>query len=249
MTQSGAAGPIPRPAGYHVKVPGFEGPLDLLVQLAHQGKIDLADVSLSDLTNEFLAKTRASLDLNEATEALWMLAALVEMKAKALLPKPAPIEAPPESGATDLPEKLEERLADYRAYKEAAEALRALEELQQSIFSRTPSERPPELILEGVTVEDLFKAFQTVLTRVKKSRAAEVADEPVRVADRKVAIVDVVRAARDGVEFDVLFAGTVSLVFVIVTFLALLDLIKDRVIRVYQSAPLAPIRLFAVIAP
>jgi len=83
-----------------VKVPGFEGPLDLLVQLAHQGKVDLTDVSLSELANEFLTKTKGALDLNEATEALWMLATLVEMKAKALLPKPAPIEAPPETAAT-----------------------------------------------------------------------------------------------------------------------------------------------------
>lgn len=249
MTQPAAPGPIPRPTGYHVQVPGFEGPLDLLVQLAHQGKIDLADVSLSALADEFLAKTKTALDLNEATEALWMLAALVEMKAKTLLPKPAPIEAPPEAGAGDLPEKLEARLADYRAYKEAADALRALEELQQNIFSRTLPERPPELILEGVTVDDLFKAFQAVLTRVRKSRSAEVADEPVRVADRRAAILEVLRAAPNGVEFSALFAETVSLVFVIVTFLALLDLIKDRAVGVEQSAPLAAIRVFAVNAP
>jgi segregation and condensation protein A len=232
-----------------VRVPGFEGPLDLLVQLAHQGKIDLADVSLSELTNEFLAKTKAALDLNEATETLWMLAALVEMKAKALLPKPEPIEAPPVAGTSDLPEKLEERLADYRAYKGAADALRALEELQQSIFSRTPPERRPELILEGVTVDDLFKAFQAVLTRARKNLTTEVADEPVRVADRKVAILKVLRAAPNGVEFTALFAEGVSLVFVIVTFLALLDLINDRMVGVEQSAPLAAIRVFAVVVP
>jgi segregation and condensation protein A len=249
VTQPTSKGPIPRPAGYQVKVPGFEGPLDLLVQLAHQGKIDLTEVSLSELTNDFLAKTRAEIDLNEATEALWMLAALVEMKAKALLPKPVPIEAPPEAESRDLPEKLEERLADYRAYKEAADALRALEELQRDIFSRAPAEHPPELILEGVTVDDLFKAFQSVLTRVKKTRAAEVADEPVRVADRKVAILEALRAAPGGLEFNRLFPETASLVVVIVTFLALLDLIKDRAVGVQQGAPLAPIRLFAVGAP
>jgi segregation and condensation protein A len=249
VTQPPPKGPLPRPAGYQVKVPGFEGPLDLLVQLAHQGKVDLTDVSLFELTNEFLVKTKSTLELNEATEALWMLAALVEMKAKGLLPKPAPSEPPPEAESSDLPEKLEERLADYRAYKEAAEALRALEEVQQNVFSRTPAERPPELILEGVTVDDLFKAFQAVLTRVRKSQAAEVADEPVRVADRRVAILEALRAAPGGVEFERLFPQTASLVFIIVTFLALLDLIKDRAVGVQQSAPLAPIRLFAVTAP
>jgi segregation and condensation protein A len=232
-----------------VKVAGFEGPLDLLVQLAHQGRIDLTDVSLSELASEFLVKTRSALDLNEATEALWMLAALVEMKAKALLPKPVAVEPPPETETGSLPEKLEERLADYRAYKEAADALRALEEVQQNVFSRAPTERPVELILEGVTVDDLFKAFHAVLTRVKKNRQAEVADEPVRVADRRIAILDALRAAPNGVEFNTLFPHTASLVFIIVTFLALLDLIKDRAVGVQQSAPLAPIKLFAVAAP
>jgi segregation and condensation protein A len=235
-----------RSVGYTVKVPGFEGPLDLLVTLAHQGKVDLATIPLAEVTRDFLARTRESLDLNEATEALWMLAALVEMKAKLLLPKAPPPEPLPETGESDLPERLEERLAEYRQFRDAAEALRALEDLQQRIYMRPPEGEPPELLLEGVTLDDLFRAFEAVLTRARKNRAAEVADEPVRVADRKAAILEALARVPQGLEFSRLFAGRVSTVFIVVTFLALLELIKEHKVRAQQAGPLSPILLVVV---
>jgi segregation and condensation protein A len=239
--------PISRGAAdYTVKVPGFEGPLDLLVTLAHQGKIDLATISLADLTAEYLERTRRSLDLGEATEALWMLAALVEMKAKLLLPKAPPPEPLPETEGGELPEQLEEKLVEYRAFKEAVEALRALEDLQKRIFVRSPQGEPPELLLEGVTVDDLFRAFEAVLTRVRAERAAEVADEPVRVSERKAAIIEALAQSPEGMEFANLFPAHVTTVFIVVTFLALLELIKERLVRVQQASPLAPILVLAV---
>jgi segregation and condensation protein A len=244
--QGGPGASARSPGGYAVKVPGFEGPLDLLVTLAHQGKVDLTQIPLADLATEFLDRTRHALDLNEATEALWMLAALVEMKAKLLLPKPPAPEPLPETGGSDLPEKLEEQLAEYRAFKQAAEALKALEEFQQRVFVRDPQAEPADLLLEGLTVDDLFNAFTAVLARVREELAAEVVDEPVRVADRRAAILDAVRRAPDGVEFARLFPEHITAVFVVVTFLALLELIKDRLVRVQQASPLAPILVLRV---
>jgi len=226
---------------YTVKVPGFEGPLDLLLTLAHQGKIDLQALSLADLTREFVERTRHAMDLHVATEALWMLAALVELKAKLLLPKPPPPEPLPDVGASDLPERLAEQLGEYRAFKEAAEALRALEEFQRRVFVRAPQTEPADLLLEGLTVDDLFEAFRSVLSRVRGERAAEVVDEPVRVADRKTAILEALRREPRGLEFAQLFPAHVTMVFIVVTFLALLELIKDRAVRVHQASPLAPI--------
>ncbi len=244
--QPQAAGtPLPRAAGYTVTVAGFEGPLDLLLTLAHQGKIDLTEIALADLARDFLVRTKQSLDLNEATEALWMLATLVEMKTKLLLPKPPPPEPLPETGEGDLAGRMEERLADYRAFREAADALRALEELQQRIFVRAPDDQPVELLLEGLTLDDLFRAFQDVLARARRNKSAEVTDEPVHVADRMAAILAVLARKPQGVTFRDLFPSRVSTVFIVATFVALLELIKERKVRVQQVSPLAPILIAA----
>ncbi len=226
---------------YTVSVPGYEGPLDLLVTLAHQGKIDLNAIPLAELAEEFLTRSRASLELNQAVETLWLLAALVEMKAKLLLPKPPPPEPiqVPEEG--DLPERMEQQLAEYRAFREAAEALRALESLQQKVFLRPPRGEPADILLEGVTVEDLFRAFEGMLARAREERAAEVVGEPVRVADRMAIILGALDASPWGVEFPMLFPRQATVVVVVVTFLALLELIMDQKVRVEQASPLAPI--------
>jgi segregation and condensation protein A len=166
-----------------------------------------------------------------------------------LLPKPPPQEPIPETGGSDLQEKLEEQLGEYRAFKEAADALRALEEFQRRVFARVAQAEPEELLLEGLTVDDLFNAFQTVLTRVRKERAAEVVDEPVHVADRKAAIIEALRQSPAGMEFGDLFPRQVTIVFVVVTFLALLELIKERLVRVQQSSPLAPILVMIAVEP
>lgn len=242
---AGPPGPFPRAAGcgYSVKVPGFEGPLDLLLTLAHQGKVDLAAVPVAELAQEFLQRVRQSLDLDEATEVLWMLAAMVEMKAKALLPKPPPPEPLPLEEDSDFPERLEEQVAEYRAYKDAAEALRALEDLQQRVFVRPSPGEEPVVLLEGLTPDDLIRAFEAVLTRARRERTAEVGDEPVRVADRMAAILDALARSPQGLLFQSLFPRRVSVLMVVVTFLALLELIKDRKVRVQQAGALAPIRI------
>lgn len=235
--------PLSRTAApaYTVSVPGYEGPLDLLVTLAHQGKVDLNDIPLAEMAEEFLRSSKASLDLNQAVETLWLLAALVEMKAKLLLPKPPPPEPIQVPEDSDLPERLEEQLAEYRAFKEAAEALRVLESLQQQVFVRPRQGEPADVLLEGVTVEDLFRAFEEVLARAREERAAEVVDEPVRVADRMAAILSALDDTPQGLEFLALFPRRATVVVVVVTFLALLELIKDQKVRVQQTSPLAPI--------
>ncbi|MGQ0549260.1 MAG: segregation and condensation protein A [Armatimonadota bacterium] len=244
--QSQSAAPVARAAGYTVRVPGFEGPLDLLLTLAHQGKIDLTAIPLADLARDFLDRTKQALDLTEATETLWMLATLVEMKTKLLLPKPPPPEPLPEIGEGDLAERMEDRLAEYRVFREAADALRALEELQQRIFVRSPDDPPVELLLEGVTLDDLFHAFQDVLTRARRNKAAEVADEPVHVADRMAAILAALARTPQGIAFRDLFPTRVSTVFIVATFVALLELIKERKVRAQQASPMAPILIMAV---
>lgn len=234
-----------------MKTPQFEGPLDLLLSLAQQGQVDLRDVEVGRLAEEYLAATASGVDLEEATEVLWTLAALVELKSRQMLPRPAPAEDEAASAAeepSDLQERLDEHLREYRAFKEVAAALRVLEDYQARVFARSRAEDPAAVLLEGVTLDDLFRAFQQVLQRASRP-VREVAGEEVRVADRMAAILALLEAHPQGVEFDALFSGAVTTLVVIVTFLALLELIRTRQVRVRQEERFGPIRLYRVSAP
>lgn len=231
---------------YTVKVTGFEGPLDLLVTLAQQGQIDLRDVALGQIAEDYLAGSKGAFDLEEATEVLWTLAALVEMKSKLLVPKP--VESEPvviEEADGDLAEQLEGKLREYRAFKEVASALRALEEVQRQVFARPLDDEAGEVILEGVALQDLFAAFQQVLTRAK-DEVGEVRGEEVKVGQQIDMLLALLTAQPNGVVFPELFDQRATKLHVIVTFLALLELIKERRVRVQQSGPFAAIRVVLV---
>lgn len=233
-------------APYTVKLPQFEGPLDLLLSLVQQGQVDLRDIPLGQIAEEYLARTKATFDLEEATEVLWMLAAMIEMKSRLLVPKPETPEEPiTVEEPSDLQERLEERLQEYRAFKEVASALRALEDYQHRIFARQKTDDPGEVILEGVTIDDLFRAFQQVLERAKEE-VGEIQAEEVKVAERMDAILRLLSAHPEGVLFPALFPAGATKLLVIVTFLALLELIKNRRIRAEQPKAFGAIRLVLV---
>src|SRR5256712_11562082 len=104
---------------YIVKIPQFEGPLDQLLTLAQQGQVDLREIPLAHIAEAYLAGTEHKVDLEEATEVLWMLAAMIEMKSRLLVPKPqTPAEPlPVEEEPSDLEARLEEKLQEYRALR------------------------------------------------------------------------------------------------------------------------------------
>lgn len=228
---------------YSVKVPQFEGPLELLLSLAQQGQVDLLEIPLGQIAEDYLSATRSGIDLEQATEVLWTLAAMIEMKSRLLVPKPEPSEAVvAEDQASDLQERLEERLGEYRSFKEVATALRALEDYQKRVFARTTTGDPEAVVLEGVTIDDLFRAFQRVLERARED-VREIAAEEIKVADRMDTILALLTAHPEGVAFAALFGEASSTLEVIVTFLALLELIKDRRVRAQQAGTFAPITL------
>lgn len=234
---------------YTVKIPQFEGPLDLLLNLVQQGQVDLRDVPLSRIAEDYLAAAQRQLDLEEATEVLWMLAAMIEMKSRLLVPKPTTPEEPlpePEE-PSDLSERLDEKLQEYRAFKEVASALRALEDYQHRIFARPTTEDPNAVFLEGVSLDDLFRAFQKVFERAKEA-VGEIPTEEVKVAERMEAILTLLTQRPEGVAFSDLFKASATKLQVIVTFLALLELIKNRRIRAQQPQRYADIRLTLVAA-
>jgi segregation and condensation protein A len=229
-----------------VKVGGFEGPIHELVRRAHAGEVDLREVDLASMVRAYLEGLRQEVDLEEATEFLWAAALLVEMKSKLLLPpKPPPPEAPQEEEA-DLEERLRQQMEEYRVFREAAEALAALEAVQRRVFTRPADQTSAgELPLVGLTVDDLFAAFRRILERSQR-RTEEVPAEGVTVADRMRAILAALASAPEGVLFEALFEPESPRIVVIVTFLALLELVYRRRVRVAQTEPFGPIRLYAV---
>ncbi len=229
-----------------VRVRGFEGPVDELVRRAQAGEVDLREVDLTAMVRAYLDGLGPQVDLEEATEFLQAAAALVEMKSKLLLPpKPAPQEAGEEEPA-DLEERLRQQAEEYRVFREAAEALAALEAVQRRVFTRpTDPSSAGELPLVGLTLEDLFAAFRRVLER-SSQRVEEVPGEGVTVADRMRAILTALAAAPKGLPFDALFEPAIPRMVVIVTFLALLELVRRRRVRVAQTEPFGPIRLYAL---
>jgi segregation and condensation protein A len=232
-----------------VRLPQFEGPLDQLLTLAQQGQVDLREIPLGRIAEEYLVGSARHVDLEEATEVLWMLAAMIEMKSRLLVPKPTTPDEPlpVEEAPSDLQERLEAQLQEYRAFKEVASALRALEDYQHHIFARAPADDPSAVYLHGVSLDDLFQAFRQVLERAREE-VGEVAGEAVKVAERMEAILTLLAARRDGVVFPELFAATATKLEVIVTFLALLELIKNGRVRAQQPQAFAAIRIVLVAA-
>ncbi len=229
-----------------VKVGGFEGPIHELVRRAHAGEVDLREVDLASMVRAYLEGLRQEVDLEEATEFLWAAAVLVEMKSKLLLPPKPPPPAAPQEEEADLEERLRQQMEEYRVFREAAEALAALEAVQRRVFTRPADQTSAgELPLVGLTVDDLFAAFRRVLERSQR-RTEEVPAEGVTVADRMRAILAALASAPEGVLFEALFEPESPRIVVIVTFLALLELVYRRRVRVAQTEPFGPIRLYAV---
>jgi segregation and condensation protein A len=222
---------------YHVQSDAFTGPLDLLVSLAHRGQVDLKTVSLRPLAEGYLDQIRRALDLDEATEVLVHLAVLADWKARTLVPHAPPAEEPSveDEAPGDLRDRLGAQMAEYLKFREAAQALRALEEIQSRVFVRAPGAPNPsgEVLVEGVTLQDLFAAFAQVLRRAREA-PQEIAGEEFTVEEKMEALVAGLRQTEAGIAFEALFRQGASRLEIIVTFLAMLELIRQRRIRVWQ---------------
>lgn len=236
---------------YHVQCEAFEGPLDLLVSLAYRGQIDLQRVSLRRLAEEYLERARVSPELEQATEVLVQLAILSDLKARILVPKAPPAETPPpaEEAPSDLRDRLGAQMAEYLQFREAAQALRVLEDIQSKIFGR-PGDAPApgdEVLLDGVTLQDLFTAFAQVLQRARGA-PSEIQGEQFTVEEKMAAVQALLRSSGGALAFALLFREGASRLEIIVTFLALLELIKERRIRARQARVFGEIEVSLVTA-
>ncbi len=217
--------------GFTVTLQHFEGPLDLLLQMIRGQEIDIYDIPIARVTNQYLFHLRQMehMDLDVAGDYIVMAATLLEIKSKLLLPKPPPPDA--EEGP-DPREELVLRLLEYEKYKEVAGLLHDQEETRRLLFARTVEIDPhelPALPAEGVGAIDLLNALKRVLESV-----GEITEPITTIPRQKITLrmkmTEMVRRVRDyggSMPFSLMFAEEHSRTAVVMAFLALLELIRQ----------------------
>ncbi|MCC6443831.1 MAG: segregation/condensation protein A [Armatimonadetes bacterium] len=236
---------------YQVVLPAFEGPLDLLYHLIREQRIDIYDIPIALITDQYMEylSLMESFDLEIAGEFLVMAATLLEIKSKMLLP-PEESALDEEEDGPDPRAELVDRLLEYERYKEAAETLRAWEDLRQKVFGRQGAEMDgadfePYLSLVPLTPDSLTQALNKLLEEVGAG-AEEVTTihrEKITLRMKMGEVWRRVLSAPAGIAFRELFSPYAARVEVIVAFLALLELLRLRKIAAYQPEPLGEITI------
>jgi segregation and condensation protein A len=240
---------LDRPADqvFRLEISSFEGPLDLLLHLIQSHELDILDLPIAFITEKYLAylKTMQQLALDVVSEYLVMAATLAHIKSKMLLPVvPSDQDDPDDAPEEDPREALVRRLLEYQKYKAAAENLASRGMAGRDVFLRgaPAKEAKGEAPLGGMTLFHLLDAFNRVLKRANADFSREISAERITIQDRIQELLDLLAEERR-ITFDRLFEGYVTTYDMVVTFLAMLEMGKQRLLRVYQSEPYAPIYL------
>ena len=225
-----------------VKLEIFEGPLDLLLHLIKKNELSITDIPIATITEQYLStlELMQGLNLDVAGEFLVMAATLIHIKSRMLLPPGENEDEEEEEG--DPREELIRRLLEYQQFKEAAEELERRELLSRDVFVRR-SEAPEEaetVGFESLSLFDLLSALRHVLERFPEERIHEVTLDTISVREKMSFLLDELRR-RGKVIFQSLFETATSRLEVVVTFLAMLELVKIRAIRVWQEERIGPV--------
>lgn len=234
-----------------VKLEVFEGPLDLLLHLIKKNEVDIYDIPIAIITEQYLEYLRLmkELNLDVVSEYLVMSATLLHIKSKMLLPIMEPgDESEEEDEGEDPRAELVQRLIEYQAFKDAARTLEGKEILERDVFVRGIHNGEPDdgEGLQGIGLFDLIEAFQHAIEQWKEDPSLEISISRLTLTDRIHWIADHLKEKKDGLILQDLFAECGRKVEIIVTFLALLEMIRQRMIRAYQAAPYGTIRVIAV---
>lgn len=236
---------------YQVKLEHFEGPLDLLLFLIREHEVDIYDIPISLVTQQYLQylELLKLLDLEVGSEYLLMAATLLRIKSKMLLPR-RPEED--EDEAADPREELVQRLLEYRQFKEAAGVLNEHQDRNADVFYHPPLENWDEDLNGVETLDtrlagnlnlwDLLQAFKFTLDRAKDDFDRTVERETISIEDRMENILDSLKG-RKNLFFSSLFKEDLSRSFLIITFLALLELIRQNRVVFEQTDTLGEIWL------
>jgi segregation and condensation protein A len=240
----------PSPDAILVQLASFEGPLDLLLHLIRRHEIDICDIPIALITTQYLKTIdlMRELNLDVAGEFLTMAATLIHLKSRMLLPRPGTGAGVEGEEAEDLRDALVRRLLEHEKFKAAAELLHERHQVRAAQWGRS-DERLAELAGEGYEPElevDLFSllaAFQAVVDRAKQRPRVLLPPEQVPIETR----IDQIRArlsVHGACGFEELFEDIEDRAGLIVTFLALLEMIRLKLVRVFQAGGFGPIRVY-----
>ena len=231
---------------YKVKLEVFEGPLDLLLYLK-KDEVDIYEISIERITQQYLEFMEAFkvLDLEIAGEFVVMAANLIYMKSRSLLP--VHVQPPEEEAEEDDPRwDLIRQLIEYKKFKDAAAQLSQRELDQSNLFTRLPEgpDQPVERPLGEVSVFDLIAAFNKILKRIagRSEDLREIFEENYTVSD-KIDLILKMTASGVALKFTELFANAASRTEVVVTFLALLELVRLKQLSLVQGEAFGEIEL------
>jgi segregation and condensation protein A len=233
------------PQALEVILEAFEGPLDLLLYLIRKENLDIVDIPIADVTRQYVEyiELMQEMQLELAGEYLVMSALLAEIKSRMLLPRPPSAE---EGDEEDPRAELVRRLQEYERYKQAAEDVDALPRLGRDVF-QAHAEGPEQKIVRlppEVDLKDLVAAFRQVLQRASMYAHHHVQMESLSVRERMSSILGKVNPA-GFTAFTDLFTVAEGRMGVVVSFLAVLELVKESLIELTQSEPFAPIHVKA----
>jgi len=230
-------------SSYKIELPFYEGPMDLLLHLIKKNEIDIYDIPIALITEQYLEyiEMLKVLNLDTIGDFLVMAATLMHIKSKMLLP-PDPEE---EAEEIDPREELVKRLIEYRKFKDAAEKLSGREQYYSELYDRDASIeglKKEEILLE-VSVFDLISAFRNIVVRTKDKEFHEVTVEKLTINDKISDIMEKLNFSKS-LTLQQLFEEMDSKYEMVVTFLALLELIKLRLVKVVQKNPFATIEVY-----
>lgn len=222
----------------------FEGPLDLLLHLIKKNEVSISDIPIAAITEQYLAtlEVMQSLNLDVAGEFLVMAATLIHIKSRMLLPMAD--DEDEEDEGSDPRAELVKRLLEYQRFKDAADQLESREILTRDVFVRSapPLEEVEPRGFGEVSVFELLTALRRVIERLPKDSVHEVSLEKITVREKMTLILDILRPNGKTL-FESLFAEVKTRMELIVTFLAMLELVKLRVIRIFQEEMNGPIQI------
>ena len=222
------------------KINEFEGPLDLLLHLIKENKMDIMNIEIEKITEQYISylNEQEKMNLEIASEYLVMASELIELKSKLLLPNQK--NEAEEEEEVDPREELVNRLLEYQAYKEITKVLKEKEELRKEIYTKSPENiknyiEEDTKLSSDITLDDLVEAFKKYLERKKESRPlkTKVTTNEISVSSRRLEIKSILKK-KPKVSFFELFP-VLNKEYIVATFLAILEMAKNKELKITQN--------------